>query len=242
MKTENFEEVYNTLTYTEGPFHNYHKERIRALLHRIPQGTTSDQVLDIGSSDTMVQLLDHYSNYKSIYALTHPQYSLSYIKPNVHNIRADLDETQIPTDEKFETIICTEMLEHCAKDPMNIFAEANRLLSPTGIFILSVPNICSLASIHAMLAGRHPQLTASYDTNSTNRHNREYTPKEILTLFTGSGFQLIELTTIDCWPYYKNPTVNIPATTLSGRDIIAVAKKTSDIISRYPKWLYHNHK
>jgi len=238
MKLDNFDNVYDNLSVTEGKFHQYHKKRYLELFNKIPIGDPEQIIIDVGACDVTAQLLVKYSNYKQIVAVTHPSYKLRYQDSKVLNIQADLDFDEVDSTTPSNVAICTEMLEHCSRDPMNVLAQINKNLKQNGLLFFSVPNICSLASLQNIIMGRHPQLTATYDVKSTNRHNREYTPSEVKSLIELAGFEILEFVSIDPWPTQpSNIKVNLQ---YPGRDIFVTAKKISPIKERFPSWLYHN--
>src|SRR5207248_11686642 len=65
-------------------------------------------------------------------------------------------------DDHFRAVLCCEMMEHLANDPMHMIAEINRILVPGGYLVLTTPNISSFRSIHAVLHGYHPGLFPAY--------------------------------------------------------------------------------
>jgi len=64
------------------------------------------------------------------------------------------------SDQQFDLIICTEVLEHLLW-PQQLLKEAHRVLTPKGKIIVSVPNITSLSYRFAWLMGRIPSCAAS---------------------------------------------------------------------------------
>lgn len=154
-------------------------------------------------------------------------------------------------DSHFSTVVCCELLEHLADDPMHLMAEVNRILRPGGSFVLSTPNICALRAVAAVLSGYHPGLYTQYTARKGGndiepRHAREYTPSEIEGLFEAAGFS-VDL--IETGPYgLERPTgydwtVDLIKskgfrTDLRDDAIHVVAKKRGPVKDRYPAWLY----
>ena len=91
-------------------------------------------------------------------------------------------------DDYFSTVLCCELLEHLTEDPMHMMSEINRILKPGGHLVLTTPNIGSLRAIAAILEGYHPGFFPAYirprgpGEEPEARHNREYTPREIVLL------------------------------------------------------------
>src|SRR5207245_5353367 len=104
----------------------------------------------------------------------------------------------------------------------------------------------------AIVEGYHPGFFPAYirpaaDGEETEaRHNREYTPREVMRLFIDAGF---EVTSVDTGPFRDQPKpehewVNhllaryrYPLD-LRGDGIYAVGRKTGRVLDRYPAWLY----
>lgn len=154
-------------------------------------------------------------------------------------------------DGHFKTVVCCELLEHLAEDPMHMIAEVNRVLQVDGHLVLSTPNIISFRSIAGVLGGYHPGLYSQFTTlrggNKANpRHAREYTPGEIHHLLESSGF-VVER--VETGPYGMDRPAQhdwvIPimqekglGTDLREEVIHAVGRKTGPVKDRYPSWLY----
>ena len=163
---------------------------------------------------------------------------------------AERDRFPYP-DGHFRTVLCCELLEHLAGDPMHMIAEINRILAPGGWLILSTPNITSLRSVEAVLHGYHPELFSSYikpgpDGTVDPRHSREYAPREIALLVEAGGMQVEHLETGD----YRDSRVNFDGAwklleaggcslDLRGEVIYCRARKTGPVRDRWPKELYY---
>jgi glycosyltransferase involved in cell wall biosynthesis/SAM-dependent methyltransferase len=155
-------------------------------------------------------------------------------------------------DEYFSTVLCCELLEHLTEDPMHMMSEINRILKPGGHLVLTTPNIGSLRAIAAILEGYHPGFFPAYirapedGEEPEARHNREYTPKEIMLLLLDSGF---EVTLLETGPFREEPKPELAwvrhlleryelSQDLRGDGIYAVGRKTGAVRERHPAWLY----
>jgi SAM-dependent methyltransferase len=155
-------------------------------------------------------------------------------------------------DEFFSTVLCCELIEHLREDPMHMMSEINRILKPGGHLVLTTPNIGSLRAIGAILEGYHPGFFPAYirppadGAEPEARHNREYTPKEIVLLLLDSGF---EVTLLETGAFREEPKPEHAwvshlleryelAQDLRGDGIYAVGRKISPVRERYPAWLY----
>jgi len=165
----------------------------------------------------------------------------------------DAEKDRFPYDDGyFSTVLCCELVEHLAEDPMHMMSEINRILRPDGHLVLTTPNIGSLRAIVAVLEGYHPGFFPAYirpraaGEEPEARHNREYTAREIVLLFYYAGF---EITLLDTGPFRDEPhpehewvklliaRYKLPAD-LRGDGIYAVGRKVLPVRERYPAWLY----
>jgi SAM-dependent methyltransferase len=155
------------------------------------------------------------------------------------------------SDGSFSTIICCELLEHLAGDPMHMMAEINRVLKPGGHLVLSTPNICSARALQAVLLGYHPGFFSQYvlpgeGESADPRHSREYAPREVYQMFEAAGFAVER---IETGPYSERPSAEFSwLQHLMKRyklpdhlreDVIhVVGKKTGPVKERHPGFLY----
>jgi SAM-dependent methyltransferase len=155
-------------------------------------------------------------------------------------------------DGYFSTVLCCELLEHLAEDPMHMLAEINRILKPGGHVVITTPSAGSLRAISAILEGYHPGFFPAYirppaeGVEPEARHNREYVPREIRQLLADAGF---ETTLLETGPFRELPKPELEWVThliaryelpgnLRGDGIYAVGRKSGPIRERYPAWLY----
>ena len=83
----------------------------------------------------------------------------------------------------------TEVLEHIAiTSPSLIFQEFRRVLKPQGILRFSTRNVCNISNIFALAMGLKVFWQPEIFYGSTDRHNREYTPRKSLDIITSNGF------------------------------------------------------
>ena len=166
----------------------------------------------------------------------------------------DAEKDRFPyPDEFFSTVLCCELIEHLAEDPMHMMGEINRILKPGGHLVLTTPNIASLRAVSAILQGFHPGFFPAYLRPETGgeeagaRHNREYTPREVARLFVDAGF---EVTLLETGPFRDEPkpehgwVVHLLeryrlSTELRGDGIYAAGRKTEPVRHRRPDWLYN---
>ena len=167
----------------------------------------------------------------------------------VDHFDAERDRFPYP-DAHFSTVLCCELVEHLASDPMRLMCEVNRILKPGGHLLLTTPNAASLRAVKAVLEGYHPGFYSAYlrpaQEAAEARHSREYTPREIELLLVNSGFEVARLETGEfrdlphpehAWVRHLLERYRL-STDLRGDGIYALARKTGAVKERYPDWLY----
>src|SRR5258708_16689832 len=95
-------------------------------------------------------------------------------------------------NSSFDGLLCCEMLEHLFADPMGLFSEINRVLKQDGFLLLTTPNLACGHAIESLLKGESPYVYGKFEKGgaATDRHNREYTPEEVLRLAQAAGFEV----------------------------------------------------
>ena len=239
-----------------------HLTRLRRTLEITPPGTAGDRVLEMGAYLQITPALHSrlgYGEVRGCYygpAGTTDQRRVTSLDCEVFECEVDLfdaEKDRFPyPDEHFATVLCGELIEHLVDDPMFMMAEINRILKPGGHLVLTTPNIGSLRAISAILQGYHPGFFPAYirpasaGEETEARHNREYTPKEILLLLLDAGF---ESTLLETGPFREEPKPELAwvthlldhyllSTELRGDGIYAVGRKTGPLRQRFPAWLY----
>jgi len=103
-----------------------------------------------------------------------------------HNI--DITKHRIPLHNNTQNvIICNEVIEHL--NDMNILvSEIERVLAPNGIVLLTTPNLYKLETIYNFIIGNglpfmRLEDTRKYSYRNYNGHVREYSQKELKTIF-----------------------------------------------------------
>lgn len=235
--------------------------RIRETIRRIPPAASSRaSLLDLGSSRAWLPFFQVLLGYRRIVLNTsYPDAgfvsdSLSVRDADPADMSMevfDVERDEFPfEDERFDVVTCLEVLEHLAIDPMAMMSEINRVLKPGGLFVLSTPNAIRTSNVVNILRGEQPCGWNAYNGFDTNRHNREYTPREIERLLAASGMTPDEVTTFGTKSrglvrdaFARVVSVGLAAVPgcprIHRRDVIlACGTKTSTFIKRRPSWLY----
>lgn len=239
-----------------------HIDRLEKTLDLTPAGGASDRILEMGAYLQITPALKTRLGYGEVRGCYYGPAG----KVEHHVVRSesgeeftcDIDLFDAERDpfpyagDFFSTVLCCELIEHLAEDPMQMMAEINRILKPGGHLVLTTPNIGSLRAIVAILEGYHPGFFPAYirparsGEETEARHNREYTPREIARLVADAGFDLVRLETgpfreaprpEHAWVISLLDRYKLPAD-LRGDGIYAVARKAGGVRRRHPAWLY----
>ncbi len=261
---EELEEYLVGFSHANRPLEEYlqtHLKRLVRTLQITPPGGAEDRVLEMGCYLQMTPALGKYLGYGEIRGAYFGPLgktdarSTTSISGETFSCAMDLfdaERDRFPyPDGHFRTVLCCELIEHLADDPMHMMAEINRILAPGGRLLLTTPNIISLRSVHAVLHGYHPALFPSYIKPSADgtvdpRHSREYTPREIALLVEAAGFQVELLETGDYAHVLEDYAEarkllernGLPAS-FRGEVIFCRARKLGPVRDRWPKDLYY---
>jgi glycosyltransferase involved in cell wall biosynthesis/SAM-dependent methyltransferase len=239
-----------------------HLTRLEKTLAITPPGGSGDRILEMGAYLQITPALQARLGYGEVRGCYYgpagkvePRTSTSsegeQFSCDIELFDAEKDRFSYD-DQYFSTVLCCELLEHLTEDPMHMMSEINRILKPGGHLVLTTPNIGSLRAIAAILEGYHPGFFPAYirapedGAEPEARHNREYTPKEIVLLLLDSGF---EVTLLETGPFREEPKPELAwvrhllqryelSQDLRGDGIYAVGRKTGQVRERYPAWLY----
>jgi SAM-dependent methyltransferase len=163
---------------------------------------------------------------------------------------AELDPYPIKS-ENAQCVICFELLEHFAGDPMHFMAESNRILGTGGVMCLTTPNVLWYQNLVNLFIGDHPFSWSVFTDSYGDRHNREYTPFELRELFEAGGFTVEYLKTLTCqrksWRRrglgyllsFPGALARRVSFALRGELSLVRAHKLGSVKDRYPEFLYN---
>ncbi|MEL6792854.1 MAG: class I SAM-dependent methyltransferase [Pseudomonadota bacterium] len=115
----------------------------------------------------------------------------------VHQMRLQ-DYVFDQEDGAYDAVIMCEVLEHLNFNPLPLIKEINRILSPSGVFYVALPNAASIYNRISLLRGRMIGLSVEgffdqLDPKSVmiiNDHWREYTAPEVRYMLERMGFDI----------------------------------------------------
>ncbi len=84
-------------------------------------------------------------------------------------IKLDIENNPIPLQEKFDVVICTEVLEHM-KFPEKILSEIQELVKDNGVVIISLPNEYTLWCRLGVIFGKG----IDYQGLTSNDHHKHF--------------------------------------------------------------------
>lgn len=104
----------------------------------------------------------------------------------------DIDQNSLPyEDNSFDLVISSEVIEHVLV-PDRILTEAYRVLKDGGKFILTTPNLASLARRGLLLLNRNPFIECSPYEKDAVGHLRYFVKSSLLSLVERHGFKLVK--------------------------------------------------
>jgi len=136
-------------------------------------GGISDEIRVQGNDVTILDMPDVIVKAKEL----HPQ--LKFLGGSVLNI---------PTDEKFDAIVASEIIEHVL-DLDRFFSEISRVLKPNGQLLITTPNMSRTFNIVSILTGS----TIGWEyPNNPIIHCRHFTPTSIWQTLEKYGFKIMD--------------------------------------------------
>jgi SAM-dependent methyltransferase len=126
----------------------------------------------------------------------------------VQVLKADIEHDPLPLgDGEADAALLTEVIEHLYVNPLFTLSEINRILKPSGILILSTPNLLSVRNRFNFLRGRMDRIISQpYDAFlqeirfGHKGHVRLYAPSELKTILGSLGFDVeFHLRSLEFW-------------------------------------------
>ncbi len=225
-----FNKQYN-LNEEQNLYLNIHSKRFEVILGWL-SNRKFNSVLDIGPSFLSELLYEKYNNQLSLLGFD-AENSLgghlasTNILKKTNFIKQDLNFFEAQTiPQKFDLIVCGEVIEHLYTSPKKLLRNFYQLLNPNGYLIIQTPNAVSLRKRIALIFGRNPFEIPRENLNNPG-HYREYTAKELKILALEAGFKTEKLISDEYFEYpsliskiYRAFKIIIPPTLRSGITIV----------------------
>lgn len=161
-----------------------------AMQHLPPGG----RMLDIGNAPGYLAIMLDKAGYSIDGINLSDAWNSTY--PNISYVdhfrvqSCDIEKSALPyPDGAFDAIVFTEVLEHIAiRHPREILPEFRRVLREGGVVLFSTPNVSNISNVVSLLKGNNVFWDSDIFFGGTDRHNREFTPREVRELFESNGF------------------------------------------------------
>lgn len=240
----------------ERSYFETHLRRYVETLALLPKGDDSQKLLELGAAfHHLTPALLHFGGYGEVRCndlWTGERKTIRRIESRTGDAcdfvvdNFDVQSASWPyADAAFDGVLCCEMLEHLHTDPMGLVSEINRVLKPNGALLLTTPNLACSHAIASALRGDSPYVYGKFERGGapTDRHNREYTAKEVARLAEIGGFRVVTLKTNDSWWPRNRQVLRLLATqghsiANRGDNTLLLARKAASVAQRYPEEFY----
>lgn len=184
---------------------NTHLDRLIKTIKFIPHLSGRVRVLELGAAPYFMTLLVYkYLGYEMTLANFFGDYgepavgedkitikSTRYGETYTFNFKIfNVERDSFPySSSDFDIVLCCEIIEHLIMDPSHMLHEIHRVLKPHGFLVLTTPNLIKLDNLFSLLRGK----TIYYPYSGFGvygRHNREYTPSELVELLELHNFKV----------------------------------------------------
>jgi len=215
---------------------DFHTDRLKYLFqlaHKYYQA--GNKFLDIGSLFGYNCLGAQILGYQA-FGLDLPKYTEQFRdrfrRYKIDNRSCDLGAQPMPfSDNEFDLIMASEVVEHFSFHPLCFFQESFRVLKPGGRLIITTPNLIRLNNVFKMLLGKSINWDIG-DEYWDGVHRREFTGQELVFLAESSGLKIEALS----YQNFDYPNISWPLkliNTIGGwifparrGNIILIANKT----------------
>jgi len=168
-----------------------HINRYHYLLSQIKQLKLKPQakILDIGCYPPHLFTLLKTQGF-DLFGLSSPHESLHLPQTKISNIETD----PLPYSQNtFDLIIFTEVLEHLSVHPNQILCQFKTILKKDGYLLLTTPNVLRSQNLFSLIFGKNIYFPLfQLNQNPNHRHQREYSQKELIGLFKTLNFKIIK--------------------------------------------------
>lgn len=189
----------------------------------LPAGSGREKILDVGSMGGLyapayvelwgyaeAHLVGTDSPANGVVTRKDPARGKEYSFP-AQRCNIELERWPFP-DAMFDTVVCTEVLEHMIFDPVFVMNEMNRVMAPGGHALITIPNTASDSCLTYLVNNMQPGFLRQYfsdplksgrrdlDVVANLGHFHEYTGPELDCLARATGFDVLFLGGLTFFP------------------------------------------
>jgi 2-polyprenyl-3-methyl-5-hydroxy-6-metoxy-1,4-benzoquinol methylase len=171
---------------------NLYQKKREYLYQCLKKYQVRDRALELGSADgIMTQKLCH--DFKAITVVDGSAAFLQQVREkvkadNLHLVHSLFEDYS--TEEKFNTIFMTHILEHL-DDPVAVLRRSQEWLAIGGRLLIAVPNANSLHRLVGVKMGMLPHKDALNEQDRMLGHQRVYTPDLLKQHVREAGFKVV---------------------------------------------------
>lgn len=174
-----------------------HKSRLEATAAEIDRRVAmGDTVVEVGARpwDVTKRIRTDDLDYHALELVGENEtVSVSGREVQVHAVSADQDRWPFD-DGSVDAVIMGAVIEHFI-DPLSAMREARRVLTDRGWLVVTTLNAARLIQRARVIMGQSPFDDYPRDGTMYHRHNREWTPSELVAFTEDCGFTVVNLQT-----------------------------------------------
>ena len=249
-----FERIAQEIEATRNPYFRSHLERYRHTLVALETWMPARRrtALEMGTTWVFAVLMKKWLGFSEVDVTdwqpdgaSAGKRDLTVLESSLRTFSLDLESEPLPVEsDRYDLVLCCEVLEHLDVDPMFMLAEINRTLAPGGRLLLTTPNVTSSRNACKILNGYAPHFFMQYNKDrSPYRHNIEYAPDQVAGLLNAAGLHVERIWTADTFEapvpemIQQMKTLGYPVA-MRGDNMFVVATKTGPVVDRYPPIIY----
>ena len=174
-----------------------HQTRFFHDYESLAQMEAPGRVLEVGAYPFFFTALLSELGHSVVAVDLDPMRSADFIRRHrLKVVACNVERLHLPfADCSFDRVMFNEILEHLRIDPLLALSEAQRVLKPEGLLLLTTPNLYFIKTVLKFLAGRGFIDPVSEFENLRELghmgHIREYSPREVKRFLEVSGFRVL---------------------------------------------------
>jgi len=184
---------------------NWHNNKMVAV-HSLINKSSNNNLLDIGAGSGIFEYL-YSKNFNTITAVDYHKKAVRFFSKmvqqndldNVEVKKLNIEEIQeLTTNNKYDVVLLLDVIEHIDdKTVSNLLNHVRKILTSSGVFIVTTPNYKGLWPITERVVERLGLVPKMSDVQHINQFNK----KSLLTKFSECGYINTFLTTINTYSF-----------------------------------------